>query len=146
LLALTLAVGVFALAGLPPFVGLMGKLTLLSAALSKGYLALVITAVLNAAIAVYYYLGVIRESWFRDPGDLPPIHLDWPTRALCLLLIGGIVAMGVAPTRILSTISTSVAGLNSPLAKPPTATAGTLIPNSEVNHHEWQAAIPRSQN
>src|SRR5436190_10486090 len=32
LLAITLAVGVFALAGLPPFVGFMGKLTLLTAA------------------------------------------------------------------------------------------------------------------
>src|SRR5260221_14457632 len=79
LLALTLAVGVFALAGIPPFVGFMGKLTLLSAVLSKGYLALVIIAVINAAIAVYYYLGVVREAWFRDPGELPAIPLNWST-------------------------------------------------------------------
>ena len=67
---------------------------------------------LNAAIAVYYYLGVIREAWFRDPGELQPIRLDWPTRALCVLLIGGILALGVAPARVLDTISTSVARLN----------------------------------
>jgi NADH-quinone oxidoreductase subunit N len=112
LLAVTLAVGVFGLAGIPPFVGFMGKLALLSAALSKGYLALVILAMLNAAIAVYYYLGVIREAWFRDPGELQPIRLDWPTRALCVLLIGGVLALGVAPARVLDTISTSVARLN----------------------------------
>ena len=52
LLAVTLAVGVFALAGVPPFVGFMGKLSLLAAALSKGHLALVIIAMVNAAIAV----------------------------------------------------------------------------------------------
>lgn len=109
LLAVTLAVGVFALAGIPPFVGFMGKLALLAAALSKGYLALVIIAVVNAAIAVYYYLGVIRESWFRDGGDLPPIHLSWSTRMLCVFLIGGILALGVVPSRVLDTISTSVA-------------------------------------
>jgi NADH-quinone oxidoreductase subunit N len=109
LLALTLAVGVFALAGIPPFVGFMAKLTLLSAALAKGYLALVIFAVINAAIAVYYYLGVVRESWFRDPGDLPPIHLDWPTRILCTALIGGILALGIAPAPVLTAISKSVA-------------------------------------
>lgn len=114
LLALTLAVGVFALAGVPPFVGFMGKLTLLKAALSKGYLALVIIAVVNAAIAVYYYLGVVREAWFRDPGDLPPIRLDWATRALCVLLIAGILALGVAPARMLNTISTAVAKVNPP--------------------------------
>ena len=112
LLAVTLAVGVFALAGIPPFVGFMGKLTLLSAALSKGYLWLVILAVLNAAIAVYYYLGVVREAWFRDPGDLPIIRLDWPTRALCVLLMGGILVLGVAPARVLNTISTSIARAN----------------------------------
>ncbi|MBP7937472.1 MAG: NADH-quinone oxidoreductase subunit N [Phycisphaerae bacterium] len=109
LLALTLAVGVFALAGIPPFVGFMGKLTLLTAALGQGYLALVIIAVVNAAIAVYYYLGVIREAWFRDPGDLPSITLSWPTRAVCTLLIAGILALGVVPGRVVGTISASIA-------------------------------------
>ena len=112
LLAVTLAVGVFALAGIPPFVGFMGKLSLLSAALAKkGHLALVVIAVVNTAIAVYYYLAVVREAWFRDPGDLPPIRLDWPTRALCVLLITGILALGVAPARVLDRISISVAGV-----------------------------------
>ena len=129
LLAVTLAVGVFGLAGIPPFVGFMGKLALLSAALSRGYLALVILAMVNAAIAVYYYLGVIREAWFRDPGDLPAIRLDWPTRALCVLLITGILALGVAPARLLDTISTSVAGLyNTPSNPLPVMNAGARSP------------------
>ena len=114
MLAVTLMVGVFALAGIPPFVGFMGKLTLLSAALNKGYLALVIIAVINAAIAVYYYLCVVREACFRDPGDRPLIRLDWSTRALCVLLIAGILALGVAPAGVLNTLSTSVANLNPP--------------------------------
>jgi len=146
LLAVTLAVGVFALAGIPPFVGFMGKFALLSAALSKGYLALVIVAVVNAAIAVYYYLGVIRESWFRDPGNLPAIQLDWPTRALCLLLITGILALGVAPGRVLDTISTSVAGMNLPL---PASAAIAGIPKDGAPQKtlpEWQAAIPSGRN
>ena len=109
LLAVTLAVGVFALAGIPPFVGFMGKFTLLSAALKQGHVALVIIAVVNAAIAVYYYLSVVREAWFRDPGDLPPIKLDWSTRALCVLLISGILALGLIPGRLIDTISISVA-------------------------------------
>jgi NADH-quinone oxidoreductase subunit N len=108
LLAVTLAVGVFALAGIPPFVGFMGKLSLLSAALAKGHLALVIIAMVNAAIAVYYYLCVVREAWFGDPGDLPPIPLAWPARTLCVLLIAGILALGIAPGRVLDTIGDSV--------------------------------------
>ena len=77
-------------------------------------------AVINAAIAVYYYLCVVREAVFRDPGDRPPIRLDWPTRALCVLLIGGILALGIAPARVLSTLKSSVAAVTS---VPPTATA-----------------------
>jgi len=131
LLAVTLAVGVFALAGIPPFVGFMGKLTLLSAALSKGYLALVIIAVVNAAIAVYYYLGVVREAWFRDPGELPAIPLNWSTRALCVVLICGILGLGIAPARFMNTLSTSIAqsGFGAPpLTGQPSELARTPFP------------------
>ncbi len=123
LLAVTLAVGVFALAGIPPFVGFMGKFTLLSAALKQGHVALVIIAMVNAAIAVYYYLSVVREAWFRDPGNLPPIKLDWATRAVCVLLIGGILALGVLPGRVIDTISVSVAKATSVTPAQPVMTA-----------------------
>lgn len=145
LLAVTLAVGVFALAGLPPFVGFMGKLTLLSAALSKGYLVLVILAVINAAIAVYYYLGVVKESWFRDPGNLPVITLNWPTRVVCLGLIAGILALGVAPARVLDTLSTSVASLRAP--QPAQADGLATARGPQVTDLPgWPAAIPIGRN
>ena len=118
LLAVTLGVGVFALAGIPPFAGFMGKLSLLTAALSKGHLALVIITVINAAIAAYYYLRVVREAWFRDPGEQPPIQLGWATRTLCVLLITGILLLGVAPARFLDTLSTSLSGVDRPTVKP----------------------------
>ena len=121
LLALTLVVGVFALAGVPPFVGFMGKFSLLTAALEKGHLYLVIIAMVNAAIAVYYYLCIVREACFRDPGERLPIRLDWPTRALCVLLITGILALGVVPGRVLDTFSTCVAGVTG--SQPPAASA-----------------------
>jgi NADH-quinone oxidoreductase subunit N len=127
LLALTLLVGVFALAGIPPFVGFMGKLNLLSAALGQGHLFLVIIAVVNAAIAAYYYLCVVREACFREPGERPIIQLDWQTRALCLLLITGILALGVAPARMLDTISSSVASANFTVPPMPTALAGNGV-------------------
>lgn len=116
LLAATLLVGVFALAGIPPFVGFMGKFALLKAAFAKGHLALVILAVLNSAIAVYYYLVIVREAFFRDPDahSRPAIALPWPSRFLCVALIVGIIALGVAPGRVLDRISASYAGVAQP--------------------------------
>jgi NADH-quinone oxidoreductase subunit N len=128
LLALTLLIGVFALAGIPPFAGFMGKLTLLKAALAKGHLALVVIAVVNTAIAIYYYLGIVRESYFRDPESLAAIPLNASTRALCLLLIVGILALGVVPAFFLDTVSSSIAGMNTPLVEAPTRMAVEVAP------------------
>ncbi len=112
LLAATLLVGVFALAGVPPFVGFMGKFSLLTAAYAQGHLALVVIAVINSAIAIYYYLQVVRQAVFGETSPAAvaaPIVLTWPTRALCVVLIVGIVALGVAPGTVIDTISHSLA-------------------------------------
>jgi NADH-quinone oxidoreductase subunit N len=111
LLAVTLGVGIFALAGMPPFAGFMGKLALLKAALAKGYLALVILAVVNTAIAAYYYLGVIREAFFREPGDRPVIPLSVSVRVLCLILLVANLGLGIMPGRVFNSISTSLSGV-----------------------------------
>ncbi|MEI7730265.1 MAG: NADH-quinone oxidoreductase subunit N [Verrucomicrobiota bacterium] len=115
LLAVTLLTGVFALAGIPPFVGFIGKFSILTAALAKGHLALVIIAVLNTAIAIYYYLSIVRESCWRDPVDPTPIVVALPTRVLCLLLIAGNVLLGIAPGSMLEILTSAVACVNLPL-------------------------------
>jgi NADH-quinone oxidoreductase subunit N len=117
LLTVTLVVGVFALAGLPPFVGFMGKFALLSAALAKGHLVLVIATVVNSAIAIYYYLQVIRKGVFGETGDAPVerIVLNRRTRTVCIALIIGIVWLGIAPGPIMDAIAQSLASLNPPL-------------------------------
>jgi len=121
LLAVTLLVGVFALAGVPPFAGFVGKFALLKAALAKGHIALVIIAVVNSAIAIYYYLSIVREACFRDPTGQPSIVLNATTRAVCVLLVVAILALGVAPSWFLNTLSSSVAQMNLPLATVPNA-------------------------
>jgi len=119
LLALTLVVAVFGLAGIPPFVGFIGKFGLLSAALAKGHLALVIITVINSAIAIYYYLQVVRKSVFGEKGTDGPapelLSIDLSTKILCVLLIIAIVWLGVAPGPIMNAIASSLAGINLPL-------------------------------
>ena len=111
LLALTLGVAVFALAGIPPFVGFTGKLGLLIAAWSRQHYAIVVFAVINSAIAVYYYLRVVKETYFSDPGDRPVIAIDLSTKFVCALLLIGILALGVAPATVLDTIANSLSTL-----------------------------------
>lgn len=72
-LAFSLAAGAFALVGLPPTMGFMGKFFLITAAWDHGYNWLVIILVLNSAIAIYYYLSLFRHAFTEDkaPGNHP---------------------------------------------------------------------------
>jgi NADH-quinone oxidoreductase subunit N len=70
LLSLTMMLALFSLAGIPPVAGFFGKFFLFTAAASKGYYILVLIAVLNATVSLYYYLRVIK-AMFIDPNDQP---------------------------------------------------------------------------
>lgn len=108
LLALVLGTGMFALAGIPPFVGFMGKFFLLTSALKEGYLLLVILAAINTAIAIYYYLSVVRVAYTTDPESRPAITVDGGAKTLGVLLILAIVALGVLPGSALEVAATAV--------------------------------------
>ena len=104
-LALVLLVGMFALAGIPPFVGFIGKFMLLTGALQADHLTLVILAALNTAIAIFYYLSVVRVAFTSDPEDRPDVELGGMTKAVGVVLMVVIVYMGVAPNYILNVAS-----------------------------------------
>jgi NADH-quinone oxidoreductase subunit N len=70
LLSLTMMLALFSLAGIPPVAGFFGKFFLFTAAASKGYYILVLIAVLNATVSLYYYLRVIK-AMFIDLNDQP---------------------------------------------------------------------------
>jgi NADH-quinone oxidoreductase subunit N len=92
-LALILAVAAFALVGLPPTAGFTGKLFLLSAAWDQGYHWLVIVAVLNTAISIYYYLGMVRHAYTGE-SEAPAVTVSWGhivfggALAVIVLLVG----------------------------------------------------------
>lgn len=111
LLALTLAGGMFALAGIPPFVGFMGKFLLFTSAWSDGFRVLVILAALNTAVSIYYYLSVVRVSYTGDPEGRVPVRPGPAIQALCIALLGLMVLLGVAPESLVETIRLAVLGL-----------------------------------
>lgn len=101
LAAFILGAGMFALAGIPPFAGFMGKFFLLAEALSRGYVLLVVVAAINTAVGVYYYLSVVRVMYFSDAGERPVVRLGALNALLGTGLIVIVVALGVVPSRFL---------------------------------------------
>ena len=74
-LALSLAITLFSFVGIPPLIGFFAKQMVLSSALDKGYVFLVLTAILTSVIAAVYYLVIIRKMYF-DKHEYTVIKLD----------------------------------------------------------------------
>ncbi len=97
ILAFVLAVAALSLVGLPPTAGFMGKLFLFSAAWGHGFNWLVVTAVLNTAVSIYYYLNFIRHAYTREAEDAAPAvprtadGIVWGGVLSCLLLLLGMI-------------------------------------------------------
>ena len=103
LLAMTLMLGLFGLAGIPPTVGFTGKFLVFAAALEKGYLALVIIGMINATISLYYYLMVIKAAYLLEPAHpYPPVAVDSWTRSLSIILVLAMVYLGVFPDQFVA--------------------------------------------
>ncbi|MBU1183983.1 MAG: NADH-quinone oxidoreductase subunit N [Proteobacteria bacterium] len=97
LLALTLAVAAFSLAGIPPTGGFTGKFFLFVAAFKAGHLAIVIIAAVNTVISIFYYLNLVRISYSRESEDLQPLYLAFHEKVLCYLFNIIIIYLGLLP-------------------------------------------------
>lgn len=96
-LSLLMMLSLFSLAGIPPVAGFFGKFFIFTSAAGNGYYILVLLAVLNATISLYYYLLVVR-SMFIEKNEHP---VAWfkssPMMRLSLLLcLAGMVVIGFA--------------------------------------------------
>jgi NADH-quinone oxidoreductase subunit N len=97
LLAFTLAVGAFGMAGIPPTVGFTGKLFIFTAAIRKDLYFLVILAVINTGIAVFYYLKMVRAAYTSVEAELPRISLRFSALLLGVFFIVIILLLGTFP-------------------------------------------------
>jgi len=114
LLAVTLLVAVFSLAGIPPMVGFMGKFALMIAAWESGLGWLVLIALANTVIAAYYYLGIVKTAFFGTVAEAPPeppLELDRSSRLACVLLIATLLLLGLFPSAWIETLRAACGGL-----------------------------------
>lgn len=103
LLAMTLMLGLFGLAGIPPTVGFTGKFLVFAAALEKGFLVLVVIGMINATISLYYYLIVIKAAYMMEPvRPYPPIRVDTWTRCMSIALVVVMVYLGIFPDQFVA--------------------------------------------
>jgi len=111
-LAGALALFLLSLIGMPPLGGFMAKFYLFGAAVRSGHVALAVIAVLNSALAAYYYLRVIVYMYMREPEGAAA---SWAPSfagglALAVALVG-VVLLGVVPAPFIELSQAAVAPL-----------------------------------
>jgi NADH-quinone oxidoreductase subunit N len=109
LLALTMSIFLFSLAGIPPTAGFVGKFTIFSAAVNAGYIWLVVIGVLTSAASVFYYFRVIMRMYMQTPETEPRPLQFGPAAILALIITAvGVVYIGIFPTTYLSLAAEAV--------------------------------------
>ncbi|MEE2997694.1 MAG: NADH-quinone oxidoreductase subunit NuoN [Pseudomonadota bacterium] len=69
LMAASLAIFMFSMAGIPPLAGFFGKLYVFMAAVDEGLYLLAIIGVLTSVVGAFYYLRIIKIMYFDEPAE-----------------------------------------------------------------------------
>ena len=92
-------IGCLAISGIPPFAGFFSKFFIFVGACHQGSVAiyaLVLIALVNTIISLYYYLLVVKAMFIRqDDCVIPRFQSHWTERAGMILCVLGIIFIGL---------------------------------------------------
>jgi NADH-quinone oxidoreductase subunit N len=98
-MAFCMMLAMFSLAGIPPFAGFFSKFFIFTSAINQGSTAiyvLVLIALINTIISLYYYLLVVKAMYITpgEPG-VPSFRAACSERLGLFITVGGIMLLGV---------------------------------------------------
>jgi NADH-quinone oxidoreductase subunit N len=112
LLALALTLFLLSLIGIPPLAGFVGKFYVFGSAVRAGYVGLAVIAVLNSAVAAYYYLRVVLSMYMEEPeGEAASLAPSFAGGLAVTLAVVGVVLLGVMPAPFFDRAQDAVAPL-----------------------------------
>jgi NADH-quinone oxidoreductase subunit N len=92
-----MAILMFSLAGVPPFIGFWAKLGVVQAVLGVSLTWLAVVAVLFSVIGAFYYLRIVKLMYFDDPTDNAQIGGSTLMRTVLSANALLVLALGVIP-------------------------------------------------
>jgi NADH-quinone oxidoreductase subunit N len=97
-----MAILMFSLAGLPPFVGFWAKLGVIQAVLNVGLTWLAVVAVLFSVVGAFFYLRIVKLMYFDDPTDSTVLGGSALMRTVLSANTLLVFALGVAPSALIA--------------------------------------------
>ena len=97
-LSVTMMLAMFSLAGIPPFAGFFSKFFIFASAIHSGFYILVLIALLNTIISLYYYLLVVKAMFINTENEcvIPAFRSDNASRVSLVVCVAGILLLGIA--------------------------------------------------
>ena len=109
LFALSLAIIMLSMAGIPPFAGFFGKFYIFIAAVQADLILLAVLGVLSSVISAFYYLRIIKVMYF-DESDTSNFQVTISTKSLLVLIICMIlISLFIFYPSILTSITSNIA-------------------------------------
>jgi NADH-quinone oxidoreductase subunit N len=93
--AVSLAVFLFALTGIPPFSGFIGKVYLFAEVINKGIYWLALVAALNSVVSLYYYARILKVMFLEDPMQAEELSVGFVPRIMLAILVVPTLLLGV---------------------------------------------------
>jgi NADH-quinone oxidoreductase subunit N len=111
MMALSLAIFMWSMAGIPPFAGFWSKWMVFSVAIDKGLIALSVIGVLTSVVSAYYYLRIIKVMYFDEPADGLDRSISAPVGLVMGLATLAVLLFNLVPAGLFSSASTAAASL-----------------------------------
>ncbi len=96
-MALSMAMFLISLAGIPPLAGFWGKFFIFNAAISAGQAWLAVVMVINSVVSLYYYVAVVRQMYFVEVPEPRPLRASLAVTGVVILAAAATLAVGVFP-------------------------------------------------
>jgi NADH-quinone oxidoreductase subunit N len=96
-----MAILMFSLAGLPPFIGFWAKLGVIQAVLGVHFTWLAVVAVLFSVVGAFFYLRIVKLMYFDEPADTAVIGGSMLMRTVLSANALLAFALGVIPGTLL---------------------------------------------
>ena len=92
--AACLTIALLSLTGIPPLAGFIAKYYLFTAAISGGFLWLVIIAIVGSAVSVGYYFRPVIAMYLKD-GEGNALHVEWAYKVHLVFMTLLTVVLGI---------------------------------------------------
>jgi NADH-quinone oxidoreductase subunit N len=107
-----MAILMFSMAGVPPFLGFWAKFTVLETVVRSGMVWLAVVAVVFAIIGAYYYLRVIKMMYFDKSEDRTPLTPSFDMKVIMSANGLAVLALGIYPGALMTLCAGALAGSN----------------------------------